>query len=384
MKTQLINNNPMRKATLPAALLCAFLLHLPSAKSCTRFTYQGAEDYVLTARNWDWDRGIDHHLWVLPTGLKRSGQAGRTTEDPFHGPNDARWVSKYGSAVVTCNGGIGDGMNVKGLSGSLTLDSFAGYAEPLPARKDVNIFFVLQYVLDNFATVEEAIKGLTDINVTAMPVKLPNGSGFNLMLTLTDAGGDNAVFQWEKGTMKVYHGREYNVTANEASVSTVNYGDMQAVRNYYRGINIHTKGTPVFLPGTYSSEDRIARIGYYLDQAPKASDIEEAREWTFRIARSAATAMPFAEPNVAHVYDITGWSAVADLKAKRYYIDVPRLLGAYYVDLQKLDLSKGAPMRKVGVATSNGQKKPSTVAVHSGDVTQQLEVTKPHELWDVE
>jgi choloylglycine hydrolase len=383
MKTRLANN-PLRMSTLPAAMVCAFLVHLPSAESCTRFTYQGEDDFVLTARNWDWDRGIDHDLWVLPAGLKRSGQAGRTDEDPFHGPNDAQWVSKYGSAVVTCNGGIGDGMNAMGLSGSLTLDSFAGYAAPLSERKDVNIFFVLQYVLDNFATVEEAINGLKDINVTAMPVKLPNGSGFNLMLTLTDAGGDNAVFQWEKGTMKVYHGREYNVTANEASMPTVNYGDMQAVRNYYRGINIHTKGTPVFLPGTYSSEDRIARIGYYLDQAPKASDIEEAREWTFRIARSAATAMPFAEPNVTHVYDITGWSAVADLKAKRYYIDVPRLLGAYYVDLQKLDLSKGAPMRKVAVATSNGQEKPSTVSVHSGDVTQQLEVAKPHELWDVE
>ena len=319
----------------------------------------------------------------MPAGLKRSGQAGRTADDPLHGPNDLQWVSKYGSAVVTCGGGIGDGMNEKGLSGSFTLDSFAEYAKPSPDRKDVNLFFALQYVLDNFATVDEALKGLASVNVTGMPIKLPNGSGFNLMLTLTDTGGDNAVVQWEKGEMKVYHGKQYNVTANEGSLPTVNYGDMQSVRNYYRGINVHTKGTPVFLPGTYSSEDRIARVGYYLDQAPKVSDIDEARDWTFRIARSVATAMPFAEPNVVNVYDITGWATVADLKTKRFYIDVPRLLGPYYVDLAKLDLNPGSPVRKLTIATSNGQEKPATVAPHSGDMTQKMEVSKPDALWDI-
>ncbi len=373
----------MKKTLFSLVLLSAVALNLPSAESCTRFTYQGANDFVLTGRNWDWDRGINHDLWVLPAGLKRSGQAGRTAADPLHGPNDLQWVSKYGSTVVTVGGGIGDGMNEKGLSGSFTLDSLAQYAKPLPERKDVNLFFTLQYVLDNFATVEEAIKGLNNINVTPMPIKLPNGSGFNLMLTLTDASGDNAVFQWEKGTMKIYHGKQYNVTANEPSVPTLNYGGMLAVRDYYRGISIHTKGTPVFLPGTYSSEDRIARVGYYLDQAPKASEIDEAREWTFRITRSVATAMPFAEPNVTNVYDITGWSAVADLKTKRYYVDVPRLLSPYYVDLTKLDLRPGAPLRKLVVATSNGQEKPATMVPHTGDVTQKLKVSKPDELWDI-
>lgn len=373
----------MKKSMITLAFLTAIGLELPTADACTRFTYQGENGLVLTGRNWDWDRGIHHELWVLPAGLKRSGQAGRTAENPFQGPNDLAWTSKYGSAIVTVGGGIGDGMNVKGLSGSFTLDSFAEYGKPLPHRKDVNLFFALQYVLDNFATVDEAIKGLQSINVTAMPVKLPNGSGYNLMLTLTDASGDNAVFQWEKGAMKIYRGKQYNVTANEASVPTRNYGDMQAVRDYYRGINIHAKGTPVFLPGTYSSEDRIARVGYYLDQAPKASDIEEAREWTFRILRSVATAMPFAEPNVTEVYDITGWSTVADLKSKRFYLDVPRLLAPYYVDLEKLDLRPGAPLRKLVVATSNGQGKPATMKPYTGDVTKQLEVSKPDELWDV-
>jgi len=373
----------MKKIAICVVFLVANALNLPPAEGCTRFTYQGANGNVLTGRNWDWDRGNNHDLWVLPAGLKRSGQAGRTADDPFHGPNDLQWVSKYGSAVVTTGGGVGDGMNEKGLSGSLTLDSFAEYAKPLPERKDVSLFFALQYLLDNFATVDDAIQALNSVNVTAVPLKLPNGSGFNLMLTLTDAGGDNAVVQWEKGTMRIYHGKQFNVTANESSDRSVNYGDMQAVREYYRGINVHTKGTPVFLPGTYSSEDRIARVGYYLDQAPKAADNDEATEWTFRILRSVATAMPFAEPNVAHVYDITGWSTVADLKTKRFYIDVPRLLAPYYVDLGKLNLSAGAPLRKLVVATSNGQEKPSTMTPHSGDVTQKLEVSQPDAIWDV-
>jgi penicillin V acylase-like amidase (Ntn superfamily) len=368
--------------TLLQILVVAGVLNLTPAQSCTRFTYEGADGNVLTGRNFDWDRGFNNDLWVLPAGLKRSGQAGRSAADPFHGPNDLPWVSKYGSIVVASNGGIGEGMNVKGLSGSFNMDVFAEYPKPSPDRKDVNVAFLLQYLLDNFATVDEAIKALDTINVIPMPVKLPNGAGYNLILAITDASGDNAVIQWEKGTAKIYHGKQYNVMTNESSRPALNYGDMQAVREYYRGINSVAKAT-VSLPGSYSSEDRIARIGYYLDNTPKASDIDEARAWTFRILRSAATGMPFPEFNIPTAFTTTGWGAVADLKKKRYYIDVPQLLAPYYVDLEKFDLNPGAPMRKLAISTTNGQEKPATMMPYSGDVTKKLKVSKPDATWDL-
>jgi penicillin V acylase-like amidase (Ntn superfamily) len=94
----------MKKLAICLVLFAANVLTMPQAQGCTRFTYEGANGNVLTGRNWDWDRGNNHDLWLLPAGLKRSGQAGRSANDPFHGPNDLRWVSKYGSAVVTTGG----------------------------------------------------------------------------------------------------------------------------------------------------------------------------------------------------------------------------------------------------------------------------------------
>lgn len=377
----------MKKAKLLLLLLVGASAGLsPIADACTRFTYEGANGNVLTGRNFDWDRGLNNVLWVLPAGLTRSGQAGRTAANPLQGPKDLKWVSKYGSIVVASNGGIGDGMNEKGLSASLTLDDGLEYGIS-PDKKDVSLQFVVQYVLDNFATVDEAVKGIKKINVVGVPVKLPNGSSYEFLLTLTDATGDNAVFQWEKGGMKVYHGKQYNVTANQSYApigkGRLNFGGMYAVRDYYRGVNNYAPTSPQYLPGTYSSEDRIARLGYSLDHVPKESEINHARKWTFTLLRSVMPSMPYAEPNVHGADDITGYATVADLKYKRYYIDVPYLLAPYYVDLSRLDLKPGAPMRKLVIATSNGVEKPQTVEAHTGDVTESLVVSKPDPIWNI-
>ena len=53
------------------------------------------------------------------------------------------------------------------------------------------------------------------------------------------------------------------------------------------------------------------------------------------------------------------------------------------MDRKKLDLSPGAPARKLAVATSNGMEKPATVALHSGDASQDLQVSKPDATWDI-
>src|SRR5208282_1882386 len=144
--------------------------------------------------------------------------------------------------------------------------------------------------------VNEAIDGMKKLHVVAVPVKLANGIGYDGIMSLTDASGDTAVFEWGKGVLNIYHGKQYNVMTNGALSPANNYGDMQKIRQYYRDINSQGKNNlTVFLPGSYSSEDRIARAGYYLDNIPRESDPTLARMRTFVAIRAMAAAMPFTD-----------------------------------------------------------------------------------------
>ena len=370
--------NKFKKTVIALAIGATTLMTPMIADACTKITYVGANGNVLTGNNMDWDRGFDTDLWVLPAGLQRSGQAELTVKSP----NDLHWTSKYGSVIITSNGMVHDGLNEKGMSVTVHYDAYAEYSQPQKNRKDVSLAFFNQYILDNFATVTEAIKGVQNINAIGVPLKLENGHGFDMMFGITDASGDNAVFQWEKGVLKVYHGKQYNVLANEALDPKMNFGDQYKVLDYYRGINAGQKA-PRFLPGTYASEDRVSRFGYFLDIAPKESDISEATKWTFSLIRNAQPAVPFEEPNLPGVYDTTGWTSVADLKYKRYYVDVPKLLSPYYVDLTKFDLKPGAPLRKLSMLVNEGMQQPAKIIPHSGDVTNQMEISPPNPVWQI-
>lgn len=372
----------MKKAKLLFVLLSGIGAGVPQiADACTRFTYEGADGNVLTGRNFDWDHGgFDSELWILPEGITRTGVAGRSVDSPFKGPNDLKWTSKYASAVMTVGGGVADGMNEKGLSVAYTLDDDATYDPIVSSKKDVSVWIAVQYVLDNFATVDEAINGMKKINYVPSALTFPNGAKYDVFMTITDASGDNAVLQWENGVgMRIYHGKGYNITANQSYAprgkGRLNFAGMYAVRDYYRGVNNYAPTSPQYLPGTYSSEDRIARIGYSLDHVPKESDINQARKWTFTLMRSLSPSMPYAEPNVKDADDVTGWSTVADLKYKRYYVETPYALGPMYVDLSKLNLQPGAPIRKLLISRSTGIGVRQTVFPYTGDMTNNLVTT---------
>ncbi len=387
MKHRILNFRPFSLVKLAAVCAAISAGAVNQAWACTRITYEGLNGNVFTARTFDYDRAFNHELWVLPAGIEWDGQAGGTTADPLaKGPNDIKWTSKYGSVVITtAGGGALDGMNAEGLSMSFNLDSYAQYGGRRSKENDISVFFLGHYVLGMFATVNEAIDGMEKLHVVAVPVKLANGIGYNGIMSLTDASGDTAVLQWEKGVLKIYHGRQYNVMTNEAISPANNFGDMQKIRQYYRDINAQGKNNlTVFLPGSYSSEDRIARAGYYLDKLPRESDPTLARMRTFVAIRAMAAAMPFADGSGDDLRnDVTAWTSVADLKTKRYYIEFPELLAPYYVDLNKLDLKPGASLKKLTIAVSSDLTKRETVTPYSGDVANKLEISKPSPVWSL-
>lgn len=121
-----------------AMLMSTSMLVSSAAEACTRFVYMGGNNQVITARSMDWKLDIGTNLWVF-----RSGEAG---------PNSIQWTSKYGSVIASgYDISTTDGMNDAGLVANVLWHG---------KTPGLSLAAWAQYVLDNFATVQEAVDTL--------------------------------------------------------------------------------------------------------------------------------------------------------------------------------------------------------------------------------
>ena len=62
-----------------------------AADACTRVTYLGPDNTVVTGRSMDWMKSLGTNLWAFPAGMKRTGATDA---------NALTWTSKYGSVIA--------------------------------------------------------------------------------------------------------------------------------------------------------------------------------------------------------------------------------------------------------------------------------------------
>src|SRR6478735_3046008 len=119
---------------------------------CTRILWSTNELATVVSRTMDWAVSDEPDLWSLPAGLERNGNAG---------PDSLTWVSRYPSVALSMwRAGTVDGMNSKGFAAhALYLDD-AGWEAP-DARPAVANTMWVQYLLDNFSTVAEAVAAVS-------------------------------------------------------------------------------------------------------------------------------------------------------------------------------------------------------------------------------
>lgn len=315
---------------------------LTTAEACTRAMYTGPGNVVVTGRSMDWMEDMSANLWALPRGITNNGAAGS---------NSITWTSKYGSVVVTAYDlAVADGMNEKGLVANLLYLSTAEYGE-VGNKPTLSSMMWAQYALDNFATVDEAVKALRAEPFRIVAPLLPNGSATTLHLSLSDASGDSAIFEYIDGKLVIHHGKEYKVMTNEPR-----YSQQLAINNYWKDI-----GGANFLPGTITPSDRFVRAAYMVNSMPKdvlkrfstalpEKNLEtQATLSVLGIMRSISVPLGESVPNRPNVAS-TLWRSVSDQKSKIYYFDSSFSPDTVWVDLKKLDLNQGAPVKKLTTA----------------------------------
>jgi choloylglycine hydrolase len=345
MLSRLFGSPSSRRGRLGALLLglSALLSGLPPALACTRVLYTAPDGTVITGRTMDWAEDMRSNLWAFPRGMERTGGGGRLTP---------RWRSRYGSVVVSgYDMGTADGMNEKGLVANLLYLAESNYGKA-NGKPVLSISLWAQYVLDQFATVDEAVTHLRSEPFRIVAPTLPNGKGAQLHLSLSDASGDSAILEYVNGTLVIHHGRQYTVMTNSP-----NFDQQLALNSYWQSI-----GGLAFLPGTIRAADRFARASFFLQSLPRRLDpaysgalpghtfSQQALASVLSLMRGVSVPLgittPPGQPNLAS----TIWRVVSEQKRRVLVFDSVTSPSVFWVSLDQLDLGPGAPVRRLPVA----------------------------------
>ncbi|MBD3906513.1 linear amide C-N hydrolase [Chryseobacterium sp. Ch-15] len=325
------------KLSIKAVLVLSALVSTAAfsyIEACTRLVYKGPENTVITARSMDWKDEIDANIWVFPRGIDRNGNVGK---------NSINWTSKYGSVITSAwDIATTDGINEKGLVANVLWLAESQYPKYNPQGKDkgITISAWAQYVLDNFASVKDAVNELRKEEFVIVSDYIPGTTKFTtLHLSISDASGDNAIFEYINGKLKIHHDASYTVMTNSPI-----FDEQLAINTYWQGI----PGT-VMLPGTNKAADRFARASYYVNAIPQTADVRTSIASVFSVIRNCSVPYGISsetEPNISS----TRWRSVADHKNLVYYFETVKTPNTFWVDLKKLDFNKNASVKRLSVS----------------------------------
>ena len=328
-------------AFIAAIVACACLA---TAEACTRALYIAKDGTVIVGRSMDWGEDMKSNMWVLPRGMKRDGRGGKNT---------ISWESKYGSLIVSAYDiGTAEGMNEKGLVVNELALVESNYGKPPEGAKVISLSTWPQYVLDNFATVAEAVADLRKENFRVQTVVLGTGRPANMHLVISDASGDSAVFEYVEGKLVIHHGKQHRVVTNSPT-----YDKQLAIMEAWKDAG----GISKSLPGTSRAADRFVRASFLLDVLPgevSPTYISGTPQQSFKfqapmavlsLMRSVGTPLGFANEEQPWVSS-TIWRTVSDSTNRVVIFDSALTPATFWVKFDELDLRSGAPVKKLELA----------------------------------
>ena len=318
------------------------------ADACTRVLYHSDSTGVtVTGRTLDWVQDIPTNLSLMPRGEKRAG---------YDTPDAISWTARYGSVVaVGYDMGVSEGMNEKGLVCNLLYLPGTSYTYKGDTRKKMSTSIWAQYVLDNFATVDEAISELSkDVFYIDAPA-MPDGKSTTLHMAISDPSGASAIIEYVNGVLHIYSGAQYKVLTNAPT-----YPQQLAITDYWNGV-----GGLNMLPGTNRSADRFARSSFYVNALPDNLDLRHAIAGTLSVIRNASVPLGIGTHDHPEISS-TRWRSLGDQTGMRYYFELTINPSVMWVDLGKVDFSKGT--HKLILANNE---------MYAGEVNGKFVPTKP-------
>lgn len=309
--------------TVIASACIGALLFAQNAQACTRIVFHGDNNDVITARSMDWKTDVGSNIWILPRGIARTGETGTNT---------LKWTAKYGSVVTTgYEVSTTDGVNEAGLNANLLWLVESEYPSfSKQGRPGLAISLWAQYVLDNYATVQEAVGALSKDPFTIVTANVPGEDRLTtLHLSISDASGDNAIIEYVKGKQVIHHSRDYKVMTNSPL-----FEEQLALNAYWKNL-----GGTVMLPGTNRAADRFARASFYIDAIPKNASPDVSVASVFSVIRNVSVPYGISTPGEPNISS-TQWRTVFDHKRQLYFFESALTPNTFWIDLKSIDFSK--------------------------------------------
>ena len=353
--------NTLQRMTMGGltAILALLLLHTAS-QACTSIGLMAEDGALVYGRTMEWGTfDLKSRLVVVPRGHVFQSE----TPD---GKPGVRWEAKYGVAAFDAleKDLLSDGMNEKGLVvGMLYHPGFAQYQSYDPARASSTLSSSMfpNYVLTQFATVDEVRAGLEKIRVCAV-TEPALGKPAPLHLTVMDPSGKAIVVEYLEGKLRVFD-NPLRVLTNSPSFDW----HMTNLRNY---VNLSAVAWPakklddltlapigggsgfLGLPGDFTPPSRFIRAVAYSQTARKTPDGDETVYEVFRILDNftlpaGSAEGPGADPaKLAGMRSSTLWTCAADTRNLKLYYHTQHNRRVRVIDLKRVDFSSGKQIRR--------------------------------------
>ncbi|MEM8671880.1 MAG: linear amide C-N hydrolase [Planctomycetota bacterium] len=314
---------------IQAAFAAAIItISIAETDACSRVLWNNNGKAVVTGRTMDWSHTWNDVVFIYPRGQEMDGgvEGGLKWKSKFGsvGCSISPYAKKYGFDYV--KDGHSDGINEEGLAAHLLYLEETVYPDPkTDDRPAVTFMRWVRYILDNFATVEEAVAGMKNIRIA--PVSM-GGKVFGVHVAVEDPTGDSAIFEYINGNLVIHHGKQFTVMTNDPSYPY----HVENIKNY------KDFGGEKDLPGTTEPDDRFVRLAHFLGRLKQPETDAEALAKIYSVIKTAHV------PFDADEYGPTWWTSLTDCTNKVWYFDWSQNPNIIWIDLKKLDFSAGKPV----------------------------------------
>jgi penicillin V acylase-like amidase (Ntn superfamily) len=300
---------------------------------CTRVLWNGNDIAVLTGRTMDWPESTQPLIVAFPRGRARDG--GTMLGDVVVPENPLRWTSTYASLATTVYGiGTVDGFNERGLAAHGLYLEATEVGERNPELAGLHIAMWTQYLLDQAATVSEALALMAGVQLVMVSA---HGFEATIHLAIEDAGGDSAILEFADGELVVHHGREFTLMTNDPTYEE--QLKLLAAQNFSH------PSSEMTLPGNVNAVDRFQRAAYYSALLPEPVDERQAVAAVMAIMRNVS--VPFGAPYAEFGVYNTEYRSVCDLTNRTYFFELTTSPSLIWAELDGLDLAEGDPATAV-------------------------------------
>jgi choloylglycine hydrolase len=346
---------PKGLRTLCATSIAAVLaFSATAAEACTSFLLKAENGDVVYGRTLEFALPLHSQVIVMPRGFlnKSMGPDGKTE-------NGMTYTAKY--AATGMNGlalpVIVDGINEKGLAaGMFFFPGLAGFQDVADADAGSSIasYELVNYILTQFATVDEVKAGVPKIKVSNSPLAVFKGAA-PVHYSVHDAAGNSVAIEYIDGQL--------HVTDNPTSVMT----NAPSFQWHLDSLSWFATSTPapvapfkingtsfpqwstgggqVAQPGDYSSPSRFIRAAYLVASAPVFKDAAAGLPLAFHLLNQfdippgaiQTVAGGSAGGGVAG-YEVTEWTVSADLRNGTYQFKTYDHQAVRQVSLKNFDL----------------------------------------------